>query len=148
LLAYQLVPRDETRIAAVLEHLCSQLNQTRDEASLGRLRQALPGALESEIRIRIVELDEQLTGLPEVSARAEQLLQGAPLTFAVNSVQIQITGARARVDADLQVTVSGSSEQRRDLRRTRVELQHANGAWLIARVEIDPVAPSEPEPRP
>jgi hypothetical protein len=148
LLVYQLVPRDETRIAAVLERLCSQLNQTRDEASLARLRQALPAALDSQIRLRIVELNEQLAGLPEVSARAEELLQGAPLTFALNSVQIQITGARARVDADLLVTVSGSGEQRRDLRRTRVELRRANGAWLVERMDIDPVAPSEPEPRP
>lgn len=148
LLGYQFVPHDETRIAGVLERLCSQLNQTRDEASLRRLRQALPAALEPQIRLRIVELDEQLAGLPDVSARAQELLQGAPLTFALKDAQIQISGARARADADLLVTVSGSGEQRRDLRRTHVELQRANGAWLVERIEIEPVAPSEPEPRP
>ena len=148
LLAYQLVPRDETRIAAVLAQLCSQLNQTRDEASLARLRQALPAALEPEAQLRLVELNEELAGLPELSSRASELLNGAPLTFALNSVQIQITGDRARVDTDLLITVSGSGEQRRDLRRTRILLRKTSAAWLIERVEIDPVAPSEPEPRP
>ncbi len=147
-LAYQLVPRDETRIAAVLEQLCSRVNQTRDEASLERLRRALPGALDSQVRLRIVELDEQLSGLSEVSTRATELLGGAPLTFALNSLQIQVAGERARVDMDLLLTVSGSGEQRRDLRRTRVALRKSNGAWLVERAEIDPVAPSEPEPRP
>lgn len=148
LLAYQFVPRDETRVAGVLERLCSQLNQTRDEASLGRLRETLPSALEPQIRLRIAELDEELSGLAQVSARAEGLLSGAPLTFALNSVQVQLTPGRARVTADLLVTVSGSGEQRRDLRRTRVLLRKDSEAWRIERVEIDPVAPSEPEPRP
>jgi hypothetical protein len=148
LLGYQLVPRDETRIAAVLEQLCSRLNQTRDDASLERLRQAFPGALDPQVRLRIVELDEELSGLARVSARADGLLRGAPLSFALNSVQIQVTSDRARVDTDLLVTVSGSGEQRRELRRTRILLHKTNGAWFVERVEIDPIAPSELEPRP
>ena len=148
LLAYQLLPRDEARVASILERLCSQLNQTRDEASLGRLREALPSALAPQIRLRIAELDEELSGLAQVSARAEGLLDGAPLTFALNSVQVQLTPGRARVDADLLVTVSGSGEQRRDVRRTRALLRKDPDAWRIERVDIEPVAPSEPEPRP
>ncbi|MET0793815.1 MAG: nuclear transport factor 2 family protein [Polyangiaceae bacterium] len=148
LLAYQFVPRDETRIADLLEQLCSRLNQTRDAASLERLRQTLPGALDPQVRIRIVELDEEWAGLTQVSTRADELLAGAPLSFALNSVQIQAADGHARVNADLLVTVSGSGEQRRDLRRTSILLRKASAGWRIERVEIDPVADSEPEPRP
>jgi hypothetical protein len=145
---YQLIPRDDTRIVAVLQMLCTRLNQTRDEASLEQLRLGLQGALEPRIQLRIAELNEELIGLPQVATRAEALLSGAPLTFALSAVQVQTTGDRARVDCDLLVTVSGSGEQRRDLRPTRILLRQAKGAWLIERIEVDRVAPSEPEPRP
>ena len=142
------MPRDETRVAGILEGLCIQLNQTRDERSLTRLRQGLPLVLDPDVRLRIVELDDELAGLPLVSERSRQLLDGAPLSFALNSEHIRITGDRAQVDVDLLVTVSGSGEQRRDLRRTRVALRKQSDVWRIERVEIEPVAPSEPEPRP
>jgi ketosteroid isomerase-like protein len=148
LFAYRLVPREERRIAAVLEQVCSRLNQTRDEASLDRLRRALPAVLDAQIQLHVVELGDEIAGLPEASSRAAELVSGAPLTFALSSEQIQVTGDRARVDLDLLVTVSGSGEQRRDLRRTRVLLRKSQGAWLVERVEIEPVAPSEPEARP
>ena len=135
-------------MARVLDTLCSQLNRTRDEASLGRLREALPALLRPQIQLRIAELDEELSGLAQVSARAEGLLGGAPLTFALSSVQVQQTPGGARVDLDLLVTVSGSGEQRRDVRRTRVLLRKDADAWRIERVDVEAVAPSEPEPRP
>jgi hypothetical protein len=148
LLAYELVPRDETRIASLLERLCTQLNQTRDLASLARLRAALPSALEPQVALRLVELELELEGLPSVQARAADLLSGAPLTVALSSVETHLSGNHARVDADLLVTLSGSGEQRRDLRRTRVFLRKHGASWQIERLEVDPVAPSEPEARP
>lgn len=148
LLAYQLVPRDEARIAARLDQLCSSMNQTRDAASLQRLRQGLPGILDPEVQLRVVELNEELSGLSQVTLRAEELLSGAPLTFALSAVKVQITAERARVDLDLLVTISGSGEQRRDLRRTRVFLRHKDATWLIEQIVVEPIAPSEPEPRP
>ncbi len=44
----------------------------------------------------MVELDEDLQGSGQVSERAVGLLSGAPLTVALNSVQIQMTPGRAR----------------------------------------------------
>jgi len=54
----------------------------------------------------------------------------------------------ARVDADLSVTVRGSGEQRRELRRTRVRLRKPSSRWQIENVEVDPVEFAEPEARP
>ncbi len=52
------------------------------------------------------------------------------------------------MDADLLLTVSGSGEQRRDLRRTRVLLRKTDAAWRIERVEIDAGCAVRAEPRP
>ena len=148
LFGYELWPRDEKRISAVLNELCTELNQTRDEASLARLRQFLDRALEPEISVHSSELDRPLEGRAEVSERAAALLNGVPLSFALSTVEIHVSGTLARVELDLIVTVRGSGEQRRDLRHTRVRLAKRGDAWQIEDIEVDAVAPSEPEARP
>jgi hypothetical protein len=54
----------------------------------------------------------------------------------------------ARVDLDLILTVRGSGEQSRDLRHTHVRLAKSAAGWRIEAVEINAVAPSQPEARP
>jgi hypothetical protein len=147
-LAYELAPRDEARVERLLNDSCAELNQTRDEASLGRLRQFLSSALRPEVEVRAPELGQALLGLGAVSTRAEELLSVPPLSFAWSSVETHLSGNRARVDADLWITVRGSGEQHRDLRRSRLTLIKLGESWQIEAVAVDPVAPSEPEARP
>ena len=148
LLAYQFLPRDETRITSLLEELCGRLNQTRDQESLARLQQRLSVLLSPHVELDIDELEQRLLGVRAVSERAADLLTGAPLTFALSSVEIHLTGHLARVDADLSVTVRGSGEQRRELRRTRLRLVKPDTEWQLEAVEIAALLPSEPEARP
>ena len=148
IVGYGLLPRDETRIAQLLNALCAQLNQTRDEASLAQLQRFMRGALRPEVELHATELVQDLAGIDAVSAQARELLSLPPLTFAWSSMAVHLSGRLARVDADLLVTVRGSGEQHRDLRRTRVRLAKIDSAWQIEAVEIEAVAPSEPEARP
>ena len=145
---YELVPRDETRISRLLSEACSQVNQVHDAASLQRLRHFLRAALRPGVEVHLAEFEQELQGEAAVSARAEQLLSGAPLSVALSSSQIHLSGRLARVDADLVVTVRGSGEQRRDLRPTRIRLVKVGEAWQIEAIDIEAVAPSEPEARP
>ena len=148
LIGYELVPRDETRIRAVLDELCAHLNQTKDANSLAILRQFLSTAVLPQISLRASELGQDLQGADEVSARAQDLLDGAPLSFALNSVEIKVSDRLARVEAELLLSVRGGGEQRRQVRRTRVRLAKHADRWQIEAVEVDPIAPSEPEARP
>ena len=148
LIGYELVPRDETRIRAVLDELCAHLNQTKDANSLAILRQFLSTAVLPQISLRAPELGQDLQGADEVSARAQDLLEGAPLSFALNSVEIKVSDRLARVEAELLLAVRGGGEQRRQVRRTRVRLAKHADRWQIEAVEVDPIAPSEPEARP
>jgi len=148
LIGYELVPRDETRIRAVLDELCAHLNQTKDANSLAILRQFLSTAVLPQISLRAPELGQDLQGADEVSARAQDLLEGAPLSFALNSVEIKVSDRLARVEAELLLSVRGGGEQRRQVRRTRVRLAKHADRWQIEAVEVDPIAPSEPEARP
>jgi len=148
LIGYELVPRDETRIRAVLDELCAHLNQTKDANSLAILRQFLSTAVLPQISLRASELGQDLQGADEVSARAQDLLEGAPLSFALNSVEIKVSDRLARVEAELLLAVRGGGEQRRQVRRTRVRLAKHADRWQIEAVEVDPIAPSEPEARP
>jgi hypothetical protein len=147
-LAYQFAPRDEARVERLLNDLCAELNQTRDEASLGRLRLFLRSALRSEVEVRAPELGQALVGRPALSMRAEELLSLPPLSFAWSSMQTRLSGKHARVDADLWITVRGSGEQHRDLRRSRMTLVKLGESWQIETIAVDPVARSEPEARP
>ena len=148
LVGYELWPRDEARIRALLDELCTQLNQTRDERSLESLRGFLSVALLPQVSVRAAELEQELQGVPEVSARAHDLLEGAPLSFALNSVEVRVSGQLARVEAELLLSVRGGGEQRREVRHTRVRLARRDERWQIEAVEVDPIAPSEPEARP
>ena len=148
MIGYELAPRDERRINAVLDELCARLNQTRDASSLSALRQFLSGALLPQISVRASELGQDLQGLEQVSTRAADLLVGAPLSFALSSVEIKVSERLARVEAELLVSVRGGGEQRREVRHTRVRLAKHEGDWQIEAVEVDPIAPSEPEARP
>jgi hypothetical protein len=148
LVGYELMPRDETRIRDLLDESCTLLNQTKDESSLSSLRQFLATVLLPQISVRAAELTQELEGVPEVSARAQDLLAGPPLSFALSNVEVTVSGRLARVDADLVVSVRGGGEQRRDLRRTRARLAKRDDRWQIEAVEVDPVVPSEPEARP
>jgi len=104
--------------------------------------------LSLHVELDIDELEQRLLGVRAVSERAADLLTGAPLTFALSSVEIHLTGHLARVDADLLVTVRGGGEQRRELRRTRLRLVKPDTEWQLEAVEIAAVLPSEPEARP
>lgn len=148
IVGYEFWPRDETRISTLLNDLCALLNRTRDQASLDRLRLFLRGALRPEVEVRVSELDAELSGVAAVSARAQDLLSSPPLSFAWSSVEIHLSGSLARVEADLWVTVRGSGEQHRDLRRTSVRLIKIGGAWQIEAVDIAEVPSAEPEARP
>ena len=145
---YEFWPRDETRISSLLNELCAQLNQTRDEASLARLRQFLRTALRPEVDVHVSELNQDVTGVDAVSARVEDLLTLPPLSFAWSSIEIHLSGRLARVDADLLITVRGSGEQHRDLRRTQVRLAKVSGVWQIEAIDIESVPSAEPEARP
>jgi hypothetical protein len=148
LIGYELMPRDEKRIGALLDELCGRLSQTKDESSLAALRQFLQASLLPQISVHAVELGQDFQGLEEVSARAQDLLTGPPLSFGLNSVEIKISGQLARVEAELLVSVRGGGEQRREVRHTRVRLAKHTDAWQIEAVEVDPIAFSEPEARP
>jgi len=148
LVGYELLPRDETRISALLEESCARLNRTNDGRSLASLRQFLSVALLPQISVRAAELGEDLQGIEQVSARAQELLAGPPLSFAVSSVEVKVSGRLARVDAELLVSIRGGGEQRRDVRHTGVRLAKHADHWQIEAVEVDPIAPSEPEARP
>jgi hypothetical protein len=148
LIGYQLLPRDESRISAVLNETCARVTHTRDENSLAELRQFLQGALLPQASLRAPELGEEISGIEALSARASDLLASAPLSFALNSVEIRVSGALARVEAELLVSVRGGGEQRREVRHTRVRLAKREEQWRIEAVEVDPIVPSEPEARP
>jgi len=148
LIGYELMPRDETRISSLLDELCARLTQTRDTDSLTSLRQFLSSALLPQVSVHAPELLQDLEGVPEVSARAADLLAGPPLSFALNSVEVKVSGRLARVEAELLLSVRGGGEQRREVRRTRVRLAKRADNWQIEAVEVDPIAPSEPEARP
>ncbi len=142
------MPRDETRISALLADACARLNQTKDASSLADLRQFLAIALLPQVSVHSTELGQDLQGIDEVSARAEDLPERAPLSFALNSVEIKVSGRLARVEAELLLSVRGGGEQRREVRHTRVRLAKHEHSWPIAAVEVDPVAPTEPEASP
>ena len=149
LIGLQFWPRDETRITSLLQGLCAELNETRDVATLAQLRQALDSALLPNASVRVTELDLAAEGRAEVEQRAGQLLSnGVPLSFALSSIEVHVSGKLARADMDLLLMPRGSGEQRRDVRRTRVRLNESSGAWRIEAVDIDAVAESEPEARP
>jgi hypothetical protein len=149
LVGYELLPNDERRITRLLNELCVKLNQARDEAELGDLERALSLALLPNASVRVSELGLELQGVSEVNERMHELLaSGVPLSFALNSVEVHLSGQLARVDLDLLVTTRGSGEQSRDLRHTHVRLAKSAPGWRIEAVEIDALAPSEPEARP
>jgi hypothetical protein len=148
LLGYELWPRDETRIASLLNGLCAKLNETRDERSLTALRQALRSTLLPTASVRIRELDSELEGAPAVAERAGELLDNVPLSFSLSSIEAHVSGRLARVDADVSIVASGSDEQRRDLRHTSIRLSKTGEQWRIESLELDAVAPSQPEARP
>lgn len=147
-IGYQLLTRDELRIGAVLDETCARLTQTRDASSLAALREFLSGATLSQVSLRAPELGEELNGVEALSARAHDLLETPPLSFALNSVEIRVSGSLARVEAELLVSVRGGGEQRREVRHTRARLAKRDERWRIEAVEVDPIAPSEPEARP
>lgn len=148
LIGYELMPRDERRISALLDELCARLNQTKDDSSLAALREFLPIALLPQVSAHAEELNQELQGIEEVSARAHDLLDGPPLSFALSSVEVKVSGNLARVEAELLLSVRGGGEQRREVRRTRVRLAKHEDRWQIEAIEVDPIAPSEPEARP
>jgi len=148
LIGYELLPRDETRISALLNESCARLSQTKDASSLAALRQFLATALLPQASLRAPELGEELVGVEALSARAQDLLETAPLSFGLNSVEIKVSGGLSRVEAELLVSVRGGGEQRREVRHTRVRLAKREERWQIEAVEVDPIAPSEPEARP
>jgi len=148
LIGYELWPRDESRINALLNELCGRLSQAKDQGSLAALRQFLSAGVLPQISVHALELGQDLQGVEEVSARAQDLLTGPPLSFALNSIEIKISGHLARVEAELLVSIRGGGEQRREVRRTRVRLAKHTDSWQIEAVEVDPIAFSEPEARP
>jgi hypothetical protein len=149
LVSYELWPNDERRIANLLNDSCAKLNQTHDEATLTELKQTLRVAMLPNVSLRVPELELELTGVDPIVERERGLLEsGVPLSFALNSLEVHLSGRLARVDVDLLVTTRGSGEQSRDLRHTHVRLAKAAAEWRIEAVDIDPVASSEPEARP
>jgi hypothetical protein len=132
-----------------LNDLCAKLNQTHDEATLVDLQQSLSKALLPNASVRVTELGVDLQGADEVTQRMRELLaSGVPLSFALNSLEVHLSGRLARVEVDLLVTTRGSGEQSRDLRHSHVRLAKSVAGWRIEAVEIDPVAASQPEARP
>ncbi|HEY1533657.1 MAG TPA: hypothetical protein VGF76_06550 [Polyangiaceae bacterium] len=149
LVGYELAPRDERRITGLLNDLCAKLNQTHDEATLVDLQRSLSKALLPNASVRVTELGFDLQGVDEVTQRTRELLtSGVPLSFALNSLEVHLSGRLARVEVDLLVTTRGSGEQSRDLRHSHVRLSKSVAGWRIEAVEIDPVLASEPEARP
>ena len=148
LVGYELWPKDETRITMLVNALCTQLNHTRDPASLARTRQFLLASLLPGASLRIAEQGLEIEGAEQIADHAPSLLAGPPLTLALSSVEVRISGRLARVDADLTVSVSGSAEQRRELRRTQLRLSKPNDKWLVEDIEVAPLAPAQMEARP
>jgi hypothetical protein len=148
LLGYGLWPRDEPQIVDLLNDLCAQLNQAKDEARLRELQASLRATLVPEASVRVSELDAEWQGQSTIVERSRDLLSGPPLAFVLSGIEVHLSGPLARVDADLSVTVRGSGEQRRELRRTRVRLRKPSSRWQIENVEVDPVEFAEPEARP
>ncbi len=149
LVGYELWPRDERQIASLLNDLCATLNQTHDEATLVDLQHSLSKALLPHASVRVTELGWDLQGADQVMQRMRALLaSGVPLSFALNSLEVHLSGRLARVEVDLLVTTRGSGEQSRDLRHSHVRLTQSLAGWRIEAVEIDPVLASEPEARP
>ena len=148
LLGYELLPNDDKRIRARLEELCARLNQTKDASSLSSLQEYLASALLAQVSVHAPELGQDLEGVAEVSARAHDLLDGPPLSFALSSVEVKTSERLARVEAELLVSVRGGGEQRREVRHSRVRLAKRGSSWQIEAVEVDPIVPSEPEERP
>ena len=145
---YELVPRDERRVMSVVNDLCVKLNQTRDAASLAALQSVLRALLLPEVTVQVAELGQDLSGIDAVSERSAALLGSAPLSFSLVDTEVQISGALARVNANLIVTERGSGEQHRDLRLTEVRLRKSGTDWRIEAIRVDPVRPAAPEARP
>jgi SnoaL-like domain len=148
LVGYELIPRDERRILGVVNDVCAQLNQTRDAPTLAALQQALRAALSDEVSIEIPELAQSWSGLDATCERSPQLLTGPPLSFSLVDTEVRVSGALARVNANLIVSERGSGEQHRDLRLTEVRLRKSGKTWRIEAVRVDPVRAAEPEARP
>ena len=150
LVGYELWPRDETRIASLLNGLCAQCNEIRDPGSLARLKDSLNTALLPTASARVTELGIDAEGREQITGyvAGELLSAGAPLFFSLNGMDVHVSGNLARVDLDLLVMPHGSGEQRRDLRHTRVRLRKIAADWRIEAIEIDRVAESQPEARP
>lgn|GEM_PF-1052346 len=149
LVGYELLPRDERQIAGLLNDLCAKLNQTHDEVTLVDLQRFLSNALLPNANVRVTELGIDMQGADEITQRMrEQLGSGVPLSFALNGLEVHLSGRLARAEVDLLVTTRGSGEQSRDLRHSHVRLAKSAAGWRIEAVEIDPVAASEPEARP
>ncbi|MEO8902483.1 MAG: hypothetical protein ABI488_10890 [Polyangiaceae bacterium] len=147
---YELWPRDETRIADLLNDLCAQFNEMRDPSSLARLKQSVNAALLPAASVRVAELGMDAEGREQIThyMAGELLAAGVPLSFSLSSMELHVVGRLARVDLDLLVMPRGSGEQRRDLRHTSVRLNKTGRDWKIESVEIDGVAESQPEARP
>jgi hypothetical protein len=147
-LAYELVPRDDRRILALLDDLCAKLTRARDAAALAALDAALRKAALPEVTLQAAELGEELRGIEVVVGRARELLSAPPLTFSLADAEAHVSGDLARVSGNLIVTERGSGEQHRDLRLTEVRLRRVGSLWRVAAVRVEPVRPAEPEARP
>ena len=148
LIGYGLWPREERRILSLLGELCAELNQTRSSAGLTILQAKVQRAFLTDAVIHAPELGADLYGPDAIARRASDLLEVAPLSFALSDAEVRVSGGLARVTANLIVVVRGSGEQQRDLRFTEVRLKKLAGQWRIERVTVDPVRPFEPEARP
>jgi hypothetical protein len=148
LVGYELWPKDEARITTLVNALCAQLNHTRDPESLARTRQLLLASLLPGASLRIAEQGLEIDGAEQIADHAPSLLDGPPLTFALSSIEVSVSERLARVDADLTVSVSGSAEQRRELRRTQLRLSKPKDTWLIEDIDVAPIAPAQMEARP
>jgi hypothetical protein len=147
-LAYELVPRDDRRILALLDDLCAELTRTRDAAGLAALDAGLRKAALPEVTVQAAELGEELRGIDALVGRARELLSAPPLTFTLADAEAHVSGDLARVSANLIVTERGSGEQHRDLRLTEVRLRRVGSTWRVEAARVDPVRPAEPEARP
>lgn len=148
LLGYELMPREEARITKLLSELCAKANQTRDAATLAELQASLRSALTTNFVAHAPELSQDTLGLEALMARSRDLLTGAPMSFALTDIESHVAGNVARIEGNLLVSVRGSSEQHRDLHPLEVRLHKSSSGWQIEAVDLEPIAPAEPEARP
>jgi ketosteroid isomerase-like protein len=147
LLGYELAPREERKVLALLQGLCEKANQTRDRATLAELQNAVRAATSPNVVLRAPELADGPRGRGDLLTWSSQLLS-VPLTFSLVDAEVHVEGALARVRANLLISERGSSEQHRDLRATEVNLHKSAGVWRIESIFVDPVALEKPEARP